>query len=117
MYDILSVFSVLHPHLSMTSLRQFSRVVLGLLAMTGRVSMLNISRWMSEGGVTGRSNAFSTPLSLGGLYTGYFSAHICWIAKAPISSLATKPSYRNRVHPLMVYRVSSRQCRVKRYQV
>ena len=44
MYDILSVFSVLYPHLSMTSLRQFSRVVFALLAMTGRVSMLNLSR-------------------------------------------------------------------------
>ena len=44
MYDILSLFSVLHPHLSTTSVRQFSRVVLGLLAMTGQVTMLNISR-------------------------------------------------------------------------
>ena len=50
MYDILSVFSILHPHLSMTSLRQFSRVVFGLLAITGRVSMLNLSRWTPEGG-------------------------------------------------------------------
>ena len=50
MYDILSLFSVLHPHLSTTSVRQFSRVVLGLLAMTGQVTMLNISRWTSEGG-------------------------------------------------------------------
>ncbi len=41
MYDILSLFSVLYPHLSTTSVRQFSRVVLGLLAMTGRVTMLN----------------------------------------------------------------------------
>ena len=50
MYDILSVLSVLHPHLSTTTVRQFSRVVLGLLAMTGQVTMLNISRWTSEGG-------------------------------------------------------------------
>lgn len=50
MYDILSLFSVLHPHLSMTQLRQFSCVVFGMLAMTGRVSMLNLSRWTSKGG-------------------------------------------------------------------
>ena len=50
MYDTLSLFSVLYPHLSMTRLRQFSRVVFALLAMTGRVSMLNLSRWTSEGG-------------------------------------------------------------------
>ena len=50
MYDILSLFSVLYPHLSRTTVRQFSQVVIGLLAMTGPVSMLNISRWTSEGG-------------------------------------------------------------------
>ena len=50
MYDILSLFSVLYPHLSRTTVRQFSRVVFGLLAMTGPVSMRNISRWTSEGG-------------------------------------------------------------------
>ena len=50
MYDILSLFSVLYPHLSRTPVHQFSRVVIGLLAMSGQVSMRNISRWMSEGG-------------------------------------------------------------------
>ena len=50
MYDILSLLSVLHPYLSTTSIHQFSRVVSALLAMTGRVSMLNLSRWTSEGG-------------------------------------------------------------------
>ena len=50
MDDILSLLSVLHPHLSMTQLRQFSCVVFGMLAMTGRVSMRNLSRWTSKGG-------------------------------------------------------------------
>ena len=50
MYDILSLLSVLHPHLSVTQLRQFSCVVFGMLAMTGRVSMRNLSRWTSKGG-------------------------------------------------------------------
>ena len=50
MYDILSLLSILHPHLSMTQLRQFSCVVFGMLAMTGRVSMRNLSRWTSKGG-------------------------------------------------------------------
>ena len=44
--DILSLLSVLHPHLSATLL-QFCQVVFGLLAMTGRVSMrkLDFKRW------------------------------------------------------------------------
>ena len=50
MSDILSLLSVLHPHLSATLLRQFCQVVFGLLAMTGRVSMRNIARWTSKGG-------------------------------------------------------------------
>ena len=86
MSDILSVLSVLHPHLSMTSLRQFSRVVLALLAMTGRVSMLNLSRWTSEGGSYRTIQRFFNPLSLGGVFTGCFLGRICWMLKAPISS-------------------------------
>ena len=50
MFDILSLFTVLHPHLSMTQIRQFSCVVSGMLAMTGRVSMRNLSRWTPKGG-------------------------------------------------------------------
>ena len=77
MYDILSVFSVLHPHLSMTSLRQFSRVVLGLLAMTGRVSMLNISRWMSEGGSYRTvQRFFNTLIPWGTVYWVFFSTYL-----------------------------------------
>ena len=77
MYDILSVFSVLHPHLSMTSLRQFSRVVLGLLAMTGRVSMLNISRWTSEGGSYRTvQRFFNTVMPWGTLFWVFFSTYL-----------------------------------------
>ena len=97
MYDILSLFSVLYPHLSRTTVRQFSHVVIGVLAMTGPVSMLNISRWTSA---TGRCNAFSTRLSLGGLSAGCFSGRICWIVKASIFSLATQQRCRNHTYGL-----------------
>jgi IS4 transposase len=33
-----------------TVLRQFSRIILALLAMTGRVTMLGIARWSERGG-------------------------------------------------------------------
>ena len=117
MYDILSLFSVLHPHLSMTSLRQFSRVVFALLAMTGRVSMLNISRWTSEGGSYRTIQRFFNIVIPWGTVYWVFFQRICWILKALISSLATKQPCQNRGHLLMVYRVSSRLCLVKRYQV
>ena len=78
MYEILSLFSVFNPHLSTTQIRQFSRIVIGLLSMTGRVSMLNLSRWTPEGGVIGRSNVSSTRWGLhGGRFAGSFFIRIC----------------------------------------
>ena len=50
MPEIIALFSVLIPHLSATTTRQLSQVVLALLAMTGRVTMLNISCWTGQGG-------------------------------------------------------------------
>ena len=50
MFEILSLFTVLNPDLSTTTIRQLGQVVFAVLAMTGRVSMLNISRWTAEGG-------------------------------------------------------------------
>ena len=77
MYDILSVFSVLYPHLSTTTVRQFSRVVLGLLAMTGQVSMRNISRWTSEGGSYRTvQRFFNTLIPWGTVYWVFFSTYL-----------------------------------------
>jgi DDE superfamily endonuclease len=50
MTDILALLQPITPLISNTTLRQFSRVVFGLFAMTGRVTMLGISRWAGKGG-------------------------------------------------------------------
>ena len=50
MPEIIALFTVFIPHLSATTIRQLCQVVFALLAMTGRVTMLNISRWTSQGG-------------------------------------------------------------------
>ena len=77
MYDILSVFSVLHPHLSTTTVRQFSRVVLGVLSMTGQVTMLNISRWTSEGGSYRTvQRFFNTVIPWGSVYWVFFRTYL-----------------------------------------
>ena len=77
MYDILSLFSVLYPHLSTTPLRQLGRVVFGLLSMTGRVSMLNISRWTTEGGSYRTvQRFFNTVLPWSKLCWVFFRAHL-----------------------------------------
>ena len=48
--DILALLQCLAPVLSVTTMRQFSRISLALFAMTGRVTMLGISRWAGTGG-------------------------------------------------------------------
>ncbi len=47
---ILSLVLCLHPAVTMTTVRQLSRIVLAMLAMTGRITMLGLSRWTGDGG-------------------------------------------------------------------
>jgi len=48
--DILALFHCLRPHVTATTLRQFSRIALALLVMSGRITMLGLARWAGEGG-------------------------------------------------------------------
>jgi len=50
MTDILALLQCIAPAISKTTLRQLSRAILGMLMMTGRVTMLGISRWTEKGG-------------------------------------------------------------------
>jgi len=50
MTDILALLQCIAPLISKTTLRQLSLVVLGMLMMTGRITMLGISRWTDKGG-------------------------------------------------------------------
>ena len=50
MPDILALLLCLHSCLPMTTIRQLSRIALALLCMSGRVTMLGISRWSGAGG-------------------------------------------------------------------
>ena len=47
---LLSLVQCLHPAVTMTTVRQLSRIVLAMLAMTGRVTMLGLARWAGTGG-------------------------------------------------------------------
>src|SRR5215211_6615586 len=47
---ILPFLLCLQPEVTLTTIRQLSRIVPALLAITGRVTMLGISRWTGEGG-------------------------------------------------------------------
>ncbi len=48
--DIVALFQCLQPYVPSTTRRQLSRIAGALLVMTGRVTMLGISRWAGPGG-------------------------------------------------------------------
>ncbi len=77
MSEIVSLFTVLSPHLSATTLRQFCEIVFGVLAMTGGVTMRNISRWTSKGGSYRTIQRFyNTLLPWGTLCWVFFRTHL-----------------------------------------
>ena len=48
--DIIALLQCLQPSLTPTTIRQLSRIISTLFAMTGRITMLGISRWAGTGG-------------------------------------------------------------------
>ncbi len=48
--EIIALLQCLCPTLTITTIRQLSRIIFALLAMSGRVTMLGLSRWAGEGG-------------------------------------------------------------------
>jgi putative transposase len=50
MVDIVACLQCTCPYLTATTMRQLIRIILALLAMTGRVTMLGLSRWVGKGG-------------------------------------------------------------------
>ena len=75
--DILALWQCLQPAVSRTTLRQCSRVVAALLAMTGRVTMLGISRWAGPGGSYRTvQRFFSQVLPWAMLFWVFFRQHI-----------------------------------------
>jgi hypothetical protein len=50
MPEILALLQNIAPLLEKTTFRQMSRVILGMLAADGRMTMLGLSRWIEKGG-------------------------------------------------------------------
>jgi putative transposase len=77
MLDIIALLLCLHPEISMTTIRQFSLIALALLAMTGRVTMLGISRWTGHGGSYRTvQRFFATVLPWAALFWLFFRTHL-----------------------------------------
>lgn len=77
MTDILALLQCLNPELEKTTLRQMSRIIPALLAMTGRVTMLGISRWTERGGSYRTvQRFFHTRLPWATLFWLFFRQHL-----------------------------------------
>src|SRR6266581_610610 len=75
--DIVSLFQCLQPHVTVTTLRQCSRIVSAMLVMTGRITMLGLSRWAGKGGsYRTMQRFFSTVLPWATLFWGFFRQHV-----------------------------------------
>jgi len=73
MTDILALLQPIAPLITKTTLRQLSRVIFGLLAMTGRVTMLGISRWAGKGGSYRTiQRLYNTPLPWSEIFCNLF---------------------------------------------
>jgi putative transposase len=77
MMDILALFQCLRPHVTTTTHRRLSRITLALLVMTGRITMLGISRWAGKGGSYRTvQRLFSTVIPWAMLFWVFFRQHV-----------------------------------------
>jgi DDE superfamily endonuclease len=74
---ILPFLLCLHPEVTLTTIRHFRLITLALLAMTGRVTMLGISRWTGQGGSYRTvQRFFATTLPWAALFWLFFRTHL-----------------------------------------
>jgi putative transposase len=77
MVDIVALFQCLQPHVTATTVRQCSRIAWAMLVMTGRVTMLGISRWAGKGGSDRTvQRFFSQALPWAILFWVFFRQHV-----------------------------------------
>ena len=75
--DILALLQCLQPHVTATTCRQCSRIVWAMLVMTGRVTMLGLSRWAGKGGSYRTvQRFFATVIPWGILFWVFFRHHL-----------------------------------------
>jgi putative transposase len=75
--DIVALLQCLQPHVTATTCRQCSRIVFAMLVMTGRVTMLGLSRWAGPGGSYRTVRRFfSQALPWATLFWVFFRQHV-----------------------------------------
>jgi putative transposase len=77
MVDIVALLQCTRPHVTATTVRQLSRIIVALVAMTGRVTMVGIARWAGKGGSYRTiQRFFATVIPWGILFWVFFRHHL-----------------------------------------
>ena len=77
MVDIVALLHCLRPHVTATTVRQLSRIIVAMVAMTGRVTMVGIARWAGKGGSYRTTQRFfATVIPWGILFWAFFRRHV-----------------------------------------
>src|ERR671938_508192 len=75
--DIVALLQCVQPYVPATTLRRCGRTVRALLVMTGRITMLGMSRWAGKGGSYRTiQRFFATVLPWGILFWVFFRHHV-----------------------------------------
>src|SRR6185295_11878709 len=77
MMDIVALLQCLRPHVTTTTSHRLSRITLAWLVITGRITMLGLSRWAGKGGSYRTvQRFFSTVLPWAMLFWVFFRQHV-----------------------------------------
>ena len=77
MMNILALLQCIQPNLSKTNLRRMSQVIQAMMSMTGRVTMLGLSRWAGKGGSYRTvQRLFNTAIPWPQVFGQFFQQHL-----------------------------------------
>src|SRR5262245_3168413 len=77
MVDIVALLHCTRPHVTATTVRQLSRIIVALGAMAGRVTMVGMARWAGKGGSYRTiQRFFATIIPWGLLFWVFFRHHV-----------------------------------------
>ncbi len=75
--NILALLQCIQPELSKTDLRRMARIIQAMLSMSGRVTMLGLSRWAGKGGSYRTvQRFFDTVISWPKVFCNFFVRHL-----------------------------------------
>src|SRR5499426_3004229 len=78
MVDIVALLQCVRPHVTSTTVRQLSRIIVAMVAKPGRVTMLGLARWAGKGGSYRTiQRFFTTVLPWGILFWAFFRTYLC----------------------------------------